>query len=31
MVYGEVPLPDGSVQRMSEVEVVPPRGAPSKP
>ena len=25
MVYGEVPLPDGSVQRMTEVEVPMPR------
>jgi hypothetical protein len=29
MVYGEVPLPDGSVQRMTEVEVpIPPRREP---
>ena len=29
MVYGEVPLPDGSLQRMTEVEVtVPSRGTP---
>ncbi len=27
MVYGEVPLPDGSVQRMTEVEIPMPRGA----
>ena len=27
MVYGEVPLPDGSVQRMTEVEIAMPRGA----
>jgi hypothetical protein len=26
MVYGEVPLPDGSIQRMTEVEVPMPRG-----
>ncbi|MGH7694265.1 MAG: hypothetical protein ACRENH_04760 [Gemmatimonadaceae bacterium] len=25
MVYGEVPLPDGSIQRMTEVEVSPPK------
>jgi hypothetical protein len=26
MVYGEVPLPDGSMQRMTEIEIpVPPR------
>ena len=25
MVYGEVPLPDGSVQRMTEVEIPLPR------
>jgi len=29
MVYGEVPLPDGSMQRMTEVEIpIPPRSAP---
>jgi hypothetical protein len=28
MVYGEVPLPDGSIQRMSEVEVPMPRSGP---
>ena len=34
MVYGEVPLPDGSIQRMTEVEIpmgtrtTPPRGTP---
>jgi hypothetical protein len=28
MVYGEVPLPDGSVQRMTEVEIPTPAGGP---
>ena len=25
MVYGEVPLPDGTIQRMTEVEIPTPR------